>query len=321
MANEIAPGAIEFRLRTPRLGQVTVGTGAFDLVSQGVDARRAHVRRRALYQMRRGPERIQIALCDGFLEPGKIVRRIADEHLHQRFGQHLVAHHQLEEVGMVERLFFRRLGWRWRRRYGSGRRLGIQPAFKAGGQRLDHDRLGQVVVHPRVQALLPVTAERVRGHRHDRAAQPATAQLPRCFVAVHARHLAVHQDQVIVRLRGPINGLDAVTRLIELRVAKLGQHTAHHHHVDGVVFDDQQALLALPRGIARTAAGLGRDDGRFGRTFAEGLLQSLTQGRPTDRFVQEQSRPGAFEWRRLTAKTGCQTTDQHRARSLQGINR
>src|SRR5574337_696416 len=58
-------------------------------------------------------------------------------------------------------------------------------------QRVDADRLGQVVVHAGIETQLAVTLHRVGGHRDDprsRTVGPAAVNLARGFEPVHLGH-------------------------------------------------------------------------------------------------------------------------------------
>ena len=76
--------------------------------------------------------------------------------------------------------------------------------------------LGQIVIHPRGQAFLPVAHERVGGQGDDAgplapgvSGQRGPFPLPERpgrLVPVHVRHLAVHQDQVEAFPGQPIPG-------------------------------------------------------------------------------------------------------------------
>ena len=56
--------------------------------------------------------------------------------------------------------------------------------------------LRHVIVATGIQAFLAIFGCRVGGQRHDRVGISSFPQLPSCFVAVHDRHLDVHQNDI-----------------------------------------------------------------------------------------------------------------------------
>ncbi len=79
------------------------------------------------------------------------------------------------------------------------------PALDRGGQRLAGHGLGEVVVHPGREAGLAHAVERVGGHGDDRGARAVAlgaADRPRRLVAVHDRHVQVHQHDRVAVARG-----------------------------------------------------------------------------------------------------------------------
>src|SRR5437867_3841443 len=80
------------------------------------------------------------------------------------------------------------------------------PALQRGGQVRVADRLGHVVVHARFEAAHAVGQQRIGGERDDgrvhAALALAVADAPRRLVAVHHRHVAVHDDEVVAVLCG-----------------------------------------------------------------------------------------------------------------------
>ena len=105
----------------------------------------------------------------------------------------------------------------------------------------------QIVVHPGSQAGVAVDRPHVCRHRDDRRmlarAQFALANFRRRLEAVHHRHVAIHEDQIVRRCRERRNGLAAVvdghggkTELQEL--------FEREALIDGVVFDEQHAFGA-----------------------------------------------------------------------------
>ena len=114
-----------------------------------------------------------------------------------------------------------------------------------GGQRVG---FGQEGIHAGVQALLLVALHRVRGQRHDgrprAAAQRQSADDPGCLVAVHHRHLAVHQHQIEGAVAHQRHSFGAVVGHLPLQ-AELLQHRLGHALVDRVVFDQQHGAVQL----------------------------------------------------------------------------
>jgi hypothetical protein len=84
-------------------------------------------------------------------------------------------------------------------RRGSG--VLADPALERLRQDRDADRLGDVVVHSGRQAPLAVANHRRGRHRDDRCAlfdpHLVLADPRRGLVAVHPRHLTVHEDRVV----------------------------------------------------------------------------------------------------------------------------
>src|ERR1039458_2063940 len=83
---------------------------------------------------------------------------------------------------------------------GFGGWLGGDPFAQCLEEEFQLDGLGEVVVHARRQTLLAATRQHLRGHGHNRnvpiRAFPA-ADFARGSVAIHLRHLAIHEDQVV----------------------------------------------------------------------------------------------------------------------------
>src|SRR5581483_10243052 len=88
---------------------------------------------------------------------------------------------------------------------GAARRIwsglaGLYPLPQHGVQGVLAERLGEVVVHPRREAALPVALHRIGGQRNDRRALPSTfapSDLGTGHESVQARHLTVHEDRRI----------------------------------------------------------------------------------------------------------------------------
>src|SRR5438045_8765355 len=81
-----------------------------------------------------------------------------------------------------------------RRIYVASRRPSLQRCF----QFLCNDWLGKIVVHSSSQAFLAVAAQRMRGHG-DNVGRPVEfpTEGARGFIAVHLRHLAINQNDII----------------------------------------------------------------------------------------------------------------------------
>ncbi len=78
----------------------------------------------------------------------------------------------------------------------------------------------------------------------------ALANDARRLVAVHLRHLAIHEDQVVALLRGALAGDEAVLGKFHF-AAELGQQAGREHAIDGMILDDQHAeAVTAPRTVA-----------------------------------------------------------------------
>ena len=86
-------------------------------------------------------------------------------------------------------------------------------------QRVETDRLGQVIVHAGAKAALAVAGHGIRGHCDDvhvthyavlGLRQLGIANATRGFEAVHSGHLAVHQDHVVRDVLQRVESLLAV---------------------------------------------------------------------------------------------------------------
>ncbi len=121
-----------------------------------------------------------------------------------------------------------------------------QTTGERGRQRLQLYWLADVVVHAGPEALLAVALHRVSGHRDDiRLTKVAAARADASsgFVAIHFRHLAIHQNDLVViaakRLkdREPIGyGLCAVAESFQLLQGNLLVH--------GVVFRNKRVFFS-----------------------------------------------------------------------------
>jgi hypothetical protein len=94
--------------------------------------------------------------------------------------------------------------------------LGREPSLQRGEELEVVERLGDEVVHPRFQAALPLAGHRVGGHRDDRQRGDAgigvAPNVLGGFVAVHDRHLAVHQHEIERKLFDGVQRFLAVPR-------------------------------------------------------------------------------------------------------------
>jgi hypothetical protein len=143
-------------------------------------------------------------------------------------------------------------------RCGAGSLL-RQPVFQQGFESGVFDGLGQIVVHAGGQAQFAIAFHGIGGHGDDRQVPTLcrlaflTAQLPGGGIAIHAGHLAVHQDGIIMPLCYCGQRFISVTDHIHA-IAQLVQHAGGHALVDRVVFGQQQMVVALAGAVA--AAGL-----------------------------------------------------------------
>ena len=131
-----------------------------------------------------------------------------------------------------------------------------------------------MIVHPRRQDLLPIPGHGVGGHGDHRQV-PEARVLPQAAgggVAVHDRHLAIHEDAVEGRGGQPGQGLGAIVGHLDLD-AVAHQQLPGQLLVDGIVLDQQHPDTGqggpglLGQGIAlhgaamAPLAGEGEDDG------------------------------------------------------------
>ena len=120
------------------------------------------------------------------------------------------------------------------------------------------DRLGDVVVHARRQTLLAATRQHLRGHRHNRnvlvRAFPA-ADFPRGCVAIHLRHLAIHEDQVVGQKAEHLHRLPAVRRQVRTH-AELFEHARGHLLVHDIVLGHQHPYRQAAEANRQRAAHL-----------------------------------------------------------------
>ncbi len=106
------------------------------------------------------------------------------------------------------------------------------------------DRLGDIAVHARLQAALPIALDGVGSHRDDRdvpACPPLSlADAGRRLEAIHLGHLHVHQDQVEGLLLPGGEGLLAIAGDVH-RVPALLQEDGRQRLVDEVVLHQQDS--------------------------------------------------------------------------------
>src|SRR3979409_2801150 len=77
------------------------------------------------------------------------------------------------------------------------------PPLQRDGQQIEVYRLAEVVVHSSLQTSFAVARHRIGGDRDNgyaRARPLAASNSPRSLKAVHFRHKAVHQDQIVMLL-------------------------------------------------------------------------------------------------------------------------
>src|SRR5829696_8419725 len=143
-----------------------------------------------LQGVRRPAGHLSVPSLDGAVKRCHLGGRVVEEHLHElAYGLATLVtaserRDELPERGVVERgIYARRAATRQR-----------------ASQLLGADRLGEVVVHPRREALVAVALHGVRRHRDDprSVARPAAlADLPRGLEAVKLGHLNVHEHDVV----------------------------------------------------------------------------------------------------------------------------
>src|ERR1035437_9636404 len=155
----------------------------------------------------------------------------------------------------------------------SGRRT---PAVEDFAEVVQADRLGEMIVHAGLQAGFAVGGKGVGGegdHGGVARAVFAAAQFAGGGVAVHPRHLAIHQDQHVVETLQCRQGFLAVGHDVGVEAATLHLETGDAL-VDRVVFGDENAAAAgagalLVEPDARRPFGSGR--GGAGRLLQDPL--------------------------------------------------
>ena len=186
--------------------------------------------------------------------------RLGLDKAHQHIGvQRGLAQGALQAQGRIEALHHRRPPCQPRNR-GQHRRLArscpdrrghrglaqswprLDPAGQGTPQRGRLDGLGNVVIHARSKAALPVGIHGVGGHGDHRQVLQAwvLAQLPGGGLSVHHRHLHVHQHNVIRGLAQLVQSHLAVVRHIHHK-PRIAQQLHSHDLVEFVVLHQQHA--------------------------------------------------------------------------------
>src|SRR5690606_22358196 len=141
--------------------------------------------------------------------------------------------------------------WAASSRPDPGRRSGH--AADEVGEIVHVERLGDEVVHAGLHAHAPVLVEDV-GREGDDAglARGRGADETRGAGAVHDRHLAVHEHQIVLAALAHAHGLAAVHGVLD-DAAELLQHTARDFANDVAVVDHEHAQTARVRGSGSVA--------------------------------------------------------------------
>ncbi len=107
-------------------------------------------------------------------------------------------------------------------------------------------RLAQVAVHAGGQTLLAVAHHGVRGHGDDARLRDSTpgANGPRGFVAVHLRHVAIHQNHVVKNALDRGERLATVADAIRL-IAELLQRAGGDLLIHRIILRDQNPEMGL----------------------------------------------------------------------------
>ncbi|MNH97932.1 hypothetical protein D3C73_506390 [compost metagenome] len=180
------------------------------------------------------------------------------------------------------------------------------PWLDPPGQRGEHavyvQWLGQVVIHAAGQGAFAVPGHGVGGHGDDRQRREVRllANPAGRGIAVHHRHLAVHQHTVEIAVPGqPVECLLAIICQLELDACLL-QQVARQLPVQFVVLHQQQArpLQACHVVSALLVALMGAGTGL--RHFAEHCAYGFQQGGRSDRLGQHHRQmdvlvPGLFK--------------------------
>ena len=132
---------------------------------------------------------------------------------------------------------------------------------------------------PAASTLLAASRQHLRGHRHNRnvliRAFPA-ADLPRGCVAIHLRHLAIHEDQVVGQNAEHLYRLPAIRRQVRAD-AELFEHARGNLLVHDIVFRHQHPY--------RHAAEANRQSGAhlFGRMIPPSRIANPQTAEIVDR--------------------------------------
>ncbi len=164
--------------------------------------------------------------------------------------------------------------------------VGGEPAVQHVAQHAELDRLREVVVHAHRVALVHRALLHVRRHRHDghvAVRRVHGADAARGLEAVHARHVAVHQHQLVVLLREALERLDAVVGDGDFAAEAL-QHADRDFLVGAVVLDHENAAVA--EAVARPGAFGARHETRRRRLVDEQRAQAVEQRRAAQRLAE-----------------------------------
>ena len=132
----------------------------------------------------------------------------------------------------------------------------LQRALEIGGRA----GFGNVVVHAGIEAAFPILAHGVGGERDDRQVtarvELAAANGASRLEAVHFRHLAIHEHQIVV-LRAAVRSqaMRPFSAIVHF-AAELLQQARGEHAIDGVIFDDQHAQRMSPTLSTQAAAAV-----------------------------------------------------------------
>src|SRR5207302_6738315 len=150
------------------------------------------------------------------------------------------------------------------------RLLSRQPPLEDCGDHVELHWFGDVVIHPRGEASFSLARDGVRGHRDDWYTAPAPLVVPDLagrFVAVHLRHLAVHEDSVIPTFCQHGDGLSAGRGNVA-PIAETLDHAQADALVGHVVVHDEDASAA-PGRRHRVTRGLAFDTRQAGKQRLE----------------------------------------------------
>src|SRR6266478_7181890 len=134
---------------------------------------------------------------------------------------------------------------RLRHRDNRARRLRSYELFDRSQQLIFLDGLGQKSGGAFFYGAIAMLGARARGDDHDgdAARRGALAQLHHEFVAGHARHLEVGDNQVAAVLRDEFGGFQAVAGQLHAITVLLEHAADKFAHADGVVGDDDDPLV------------------------------------------------------------------------------